>query len=234
MAVGTLYELCAFVAPFEDRMESEQDDVVPISEKYSIELRQLISACISYKPKDRPDATDLLEMALTKIRDNAKYKAAFLDFQLLQAAVRGDFNQVLNLLEDGAHIEAVAGTDGKGVLHRAAKSGNEALIPFLLAKGAEISSSAHNGETPLHCAAEAGLDSFVHILLDEGAHVNTVDKRGWTAVHTAAANNHSAVINTLLEEGSILRNIDYPTIDQTRLTPLHIAARNGCESALRF
>ena len=115
-------------------MQSEQDDVVPISDKYSIELKQLINACISFKPNDRPNANDLLEMALTKIRDNAKYKTAFLDFQLLQAAGRGDFNQVLDLLEDGAHINVVAGTDGEGVLHRAAKSGNEALIPFLLAK----------------------------------------------------------------------------------------------------
>lgn len=98
-------------------MQSEQEDAVPISEKYSIQLKQLISACISFKPNDRPDANDLLEMALTKIWDNAKYKTAFLDFQLLQAAGRGNFDQVLDLLEDGAHIEAVAGTDGEGVLH---------------------------------------------------------------------------------------------------------------------
>ena len=57
-------------------------------------------------------------MALTRIRDNAKYKAAFLDFQLLQAAGKSDFNQVLYLLKDGAHIKAVANTDGKGVLHQ--------------------------------------------------------------------------------------------------------------------
>lgn len=215
-------------------MESEQDEVVPISEEYSIELKRIISACISFKPDDRPGASDLLEIALRKIRDNAKYKAAFLDFQLLQAAGRGDFNQVLYLLEDGAHIEATAGTDGEGVLHRATKSGNEALIPLLLAKGAEISSSAHSGETPLHCAAAAGLDSLVHILLREGAHVGTVDNRGWTAVHTAAANNHSMVINTLFQKESIIRNIESTIIDgQKRLTPLYIAARNGCEAALQ-
>ncbi len=130
-------------------MESEQDDVAPIPDNYSLELKRLISDSISFKPNDRFDASDLLEMALTKIRENAKYKAAFLDFQLLQATGKGDFDQVLYLLEEGAHIKAVAGTDGEGVLHRAAKSGNEALIPFLLAKGAEISSSAHDGETPL-------------------------------------------------------------------------------------
>lgn len=213
-------------------MESDQDEVVSIPERYSIELKHIISACISFKPNDRPDASELLEMALTKIRDNPKYKAAFLDFQLLQAAGRGDFDQVLCLLEDGAHIEAAAGTDGEGVLHRAAKSGNEALIPLLLAKGAGISGSAHNGETPLHCAAAAGLDSFVRILLDEGAGIGAVDKRGWNVVHTAAANNHSRVISTLLEEGFI-RKIEYPTIDHKRLTPLHVAARNGCEATLQ-
>ena len=169
-----------------------------LSEKYSIELKQLISACISFKPIDRLNANDLLKMALTKIQDKAKYKTVFLDFQLLQAASRGDLNQLLNLFKDGARIEAVAGTDGKGVFHQAAKSGNEVMISFLLAKGVEISSSAHNGETILHFAISAGLDSMVHIFLDEEAYVNTLDKRGWTAVHNAAASNHSGVINTLL------------------------------------
>ena len=214
-------------------MDSEQDDIVPILEKYSIELKQLISACISFKPIHRSDANDLLKMVLTKIQDNAKYKTAFLDFQLLQAAGKGNLNQLLDLFENGAQIEAVASTDGIGVFHQAAKLGNEALIPFLLAKRVEISCSAYNGETLLHCAALARLYSMVHIFLDEGAYVNTLDERGWTAVHNAAANNHSEVISTLIEEESILKNIDYPTIDKTRLTPLHITVCNICKSTLQ-
>ena len=215
-------------------MESEDDKFTPISNEYSNEVRVLKSTRMSFGPNDCPDANKILETAQAKIWDNAEYKTAILNFQLLQAAENGDLENVLSLLEGGTQIEAQAGTVGKGVLHRAAKSKNAALCPLLLARGAELSARNQNGETPLHCAAAAGFSSAVWLLLNEGALLNSVDKRGWTVVHTAASTDHSGVVEMLLEEGNTIRSIDDPTNNQKRLTPLHIAALKDCEATLRL
>lgn len=83
-------------------MESENDEVTPIPNEFSSEVRALISTCMSFGPKDRPDALEILATAQTKMWDNAEYKTAFLNFQLLQAVEQGDFENVLSLLKNGA------------------------------------------------------------------------------------------------------------------------------------
>ena len=57
----TIYTLCTFEMPFQYHMEAEHDSYEPISDQYSVALRDLISSCMSFSPETRPSAYRLFQ-----------------------------------------------------------------------------------------------------------------------------------------------------------------------------
>ena len=124
------------------------------------------------------------------------------------------------------------------------------IIQDLINKGAEVNkANPEDGMSPLQIAAENGQTSFVELLLKNGAEVGEVNKQnGKTAIDYAIGGRHEQVINTLLNQAdpdgykpihlAIISNpfkkenfeflltkvnVDEPTENKEKKTPLHIA-----------
>ena len=73
--------------------------------------------------------------------------------QALHAALaRGDYLTVLQLIEQGADIEAKDPGAGASALHYAVMRGKMPVIDLLLTRGADVGSRSANGSTLLHTA----------------------------------------------------------------------------------
>jgi ankyrin repeat protein len=84
---------------------------------------------------------------------------------LMIAALTGQFDVAVRLIERGAHVNK----PGWAPLHYAATKGHLNLIQLLLEHHAYIDAASPNGTTPLMMAAHYGSDEAVRLLLDEGA-----------------------------------------------------------------
>ncbi len=87
-------------------------------------------------------------------------------------------------------------------LHLAAKRGQESIVKFLLASGAEVNAKNNDGETPLHNAARevhARSEELVRCLLASGADVNAKDNKGRTPLRATVMDS---VTRLLLDRGA--------------------------------
>ena len=125
-------------------------------------------------------------------------------------------------------------------LHRAAGTGNVALVLYALENGQSPNSMLH-GVAPLHVAACVGDLVATQLLIAFGADVQLSRARaraaggpgveGSTALHFAAANGHYAVVCTLLENGA-----RPAPVDKDGQTPESLASANQhtqCVAVLR-
>ncbi len=140
---------------------------------------------------------------------------------LMEAAGRGDVNQVKLSLAGGADINDKNGY-GRTALMFAAESGHQAVVDELVKGGAKVADHDREGLTALMIAAEGGHASVVSQLLGEAD-----DDHRQDAYHKALAARRFAIIKLLLEAGA-----DPDMLDEQRRTPLMAAARDGdCELA---
>ncbi|RCK78987.1 MAG: Ankyrin [Candidatus Ozemobacter sibiricus] len=141
-------------------------------------------------------------------------------------AEQGDLSGVKRWL--ARHPQAIAWRDALGLepLHRAVRSGNRALVEFLVQRGAPLDTpDGLQGWTPLHHAARLGYVGIVKVLLARGAASSPPDRRGQTPLHLAARLGKAATVAVLLQHGA--------QVDPTNLwdrTPLHEAVRLGREA----
>lgn len=150
-------------------MKSDMDAAAWTSDKYSTNLKSLVLKCIDAKPDHRPSALEITMLAHEEMKDTPQYRLAFKDHKLLLAVKQGDFDRVVQLLDEGARVYAENATDRETCLHLAARSVADlaaesrkpALIMLLVGKGAKLGARSVRGETPLHAAAGAGSGSMV-------------------------------------------------------------------------
>nr|ADA72176.1 AnkA [Anaplasma phagocytophilum] len=98
------------------------------------------------------------------------------------------------VVEAGAHINTPPGS--MSPLAAAVQAANEAsnlkaanrIVNFLLQRGADLSSTDHEGTPALHLATAAGNHKTAKLLVDKGAPATQRDVGGRTALHIAAAN----------------------------------------------
>lgn len=114
------------------------------------------------------------------------------------------------------------------VVHRAALTGDEAVLRHLLAEGVDPSLADGQQSRPLHAAAVADRPDAVRLLLAHGADRDALDSLESTALHHAAAAESIAAMETLLGAGALLE-----VRDCLGYTPLGRAAHSASAAALR-
>ena len=168
--------------------------------------------------------------------------------EIHEAAELGDLDRVKAYLsQDPKQIDLVD-AKGRTVLARAARSGKQEVVEFLLASGATediyaavivghvdkvsafleqdkklINARDKDGRAPLHWAALYGQKKVMELLLAEKADVNLLDGDGFTPLHWAATFNKREAIELLLANKANT-NIK---VEKYGWTPLRLAVIHG-------
>jgi ankyrin repeat protein len=143
--------------------------------------------------------------------------------EVADAAMRGDHDQVLDLLEHGADANAAQG-DGMTALHWAVTNQDVDTARSLIYAGANVHATTRlNGVTPLWLAAQSGEAVMVYMLLDNKADADAATGAGVTPLMIASASGNPDVVQVLIERGANPNSTE-KTYGQT---PLMFAAANN-------
>lgn len=151
---------------------------------------------------------------------------------LHKAAFKGDQAIVQLFLDAGADINA-ADNEGATVLHKAAFKGNSAIMSILLERGAKMDIRDKLGGTALYNACYAGFGKCVQMLLDKSedpaAMINIADVENRGPLHATACFGHWECTSMLVKH-----KIEFDLKDVNKMTPLHLAAFNGCNLSMAY
>ena len=143
--------------------------------------------------------------------------------EVADAAMRGDGDQLLSLLEHGADANEAQG-DGMTALHWAVTNQDVESARSLIYAGANVRATTRlNAVTPLWLAAQSGDAVMVYMLLDNKAEADAPNGDGVTPLMIASASGNPDVVHILFERGAN-PNAAERTYGQT---PLMFAAANN-------
>jgi beta-lactamase regulating signal transducer with metallopeptidase domain len=128
-------------------------------------------------------------------------RARSLDRALYEAARRGDTDEVLDLLGQGANPNASLPGDGSPLIG-AVRSGKSALVALLLDRGASPDLGVPGDGTALIAAAAAGRLEIVELLLERGAGPDVGVRGDGSPLIAAARSGRSEVVTRLLDRGA--------------------------------
>ena len=149
---------------------------------------------------------------------------------LWAAASRGDLDQVVYALDQGADIDwHNPFKQDRTPLHVAAWNDHESIVGLLVDRGADIDAADVDRRRPLHVAAWNGHESVVGLLVDRGADVDAADAYRDTPLHMAAREGHDSVARLLLDRGASIN-----ASDTINWTPLYMAAKADHEAVVRL
>ena len=104
------------------------------------------------------------------------------------------------LLEKGCPVNIVDNYNKWAPIHFAAESGNDDVLPLLLAYNPNIEIKDNFSRTPLHHATGSGQLTNVKLLIKHGANIIAQDTVGnYTPIYLAVEKGHGAVLKFLLE-----------------------------------
>lgn len=106
-----------------------------------------------------------IQSKATSFRSYATTKT---DLSLIDAAARGDAEELKKLLSSGSNVNA-SDYDMRTALHLAASEGHLEVVKFLLASGASINSADRFGNTALADALRSGKKAVARYLESQGA-----------------------------------------------------------------
>lgn len=143
---------------------------------------------------------------------------------ILQAAERGDLNEVRELVTAEPLCVSARDKDGYTALHRASYSDFGDVARFLLGVGADIEAGTADNWRPLHSASRWGNAHCVNLLLEHGADVNAKSAGSQTPLHLAAAHGYTGhTLQLLLMHPAIEPNV----LNSSNETASDIARRSG-------
>ena len=150
--------------------------------------------------------------------------------QLLDACEDGDLRLVKKLLRRDPSLLNKQDKDGWTPLITACGvPGGEALVQFLLEKGAAVDLATMDGVTALCLASQEGYEGTVKLLLEKGAAIDLANNKGTTALILASQYGHEGTVRLLLEKGAAIGHTK-----SDGATALVMACQNGHEGTVRL
>lgn len=154
--------------------------------------------------------------------------------QFLIALRTGDLDQVKKLVEKDPNLLHLRTELGGAVsfgyyspadftaLHWAAGTGDEPLLRYLRACGADVNATTKIGMTPLHVAVLMGRAEIARLLLTHVVDLNAQNAVGQTALHLAVLRNNVEITELLLAHG-----IKVNVADKHQRTPVDWAVQKN-------
>ena len=128
------------------------------------------------------------------------------DWRLLHTARYGTASEVQTLLDAGGDPH-VRGTDGRTLLHMAARNKNAAVTHALLDAGVDSLSKDRIGWTPLHLAASNKTVGVTQALLAAGADPNAESNNGETPLQWAVRYSENTAVSQALISAAAESNV---------------------------
>ncbi len=131
------------------------------------------------------------------------------DIELHKAVRANDAVRVLQLLNDGANVDApetkkTSALNSKSTsLVVAAGKEFEEIVRILIENGADVNAASIYGSTALSEAAVKGNTTIVRMLLEAGAKVDAANKWGKTPLKWATDSGHQETVEILLQAGAV-------------------------------
>lgn len=143
----------------------------------------------------------------------------------------GQFRVIVayEFLMQGANPES-RDSYGQSALHYAARFQYPVVMEYLIRAGVDIEAKDHNLRTPLHLASRYGSPRMVKALLLHGADCKVRDSTGSSPLHFWAAKPQFERVAEML----IKRGADVQAVNNAGATTLHVVARTGNLSRIRF
>lgn len=155
-------------------------------------------------------------------------KAGYGGFTPLQAACRGDHNNVVEWLCNEVKVALdVEDEAGNTALNEAARCGNLKCMDTVIVAGGNIDHPNTAGVTPFMAAVLNCRGAIVDILLKKGVNVNSVDNNGNSALHLAALCGFPKIVRQLL-----VNNIDIGVVNSDGLKAEDVAANDAIKTAI--
>lgn len=153
------------------------------------------------KSKDNNERTDILNKVKNELEQKQNYKPELsmsrieeLNKQLLEASRSGDFNQIKELLEQGANVN-VKNKDGFILLSNLGSRGFNDVFKMLIDKGANINGINDDGTSVFMKVVESNCLKNASVLLDKGVDIDFKDKQNRTALERIISDkSHLSVI----------------------------------------
>ena len=132
--------------------------------------------------------------------DTAIYSAE-LNEQMVSAAFEGNTAAVVELLSQGADVNAEGEYSGWTPLMLAARKGNTQLVSLLIARGADLNAKSRvRSRTALMEAARNRNIDTLKVLLAANPEVDAVDWEGYTVLMFAAVSGQLDIVNALIAQ----------------------------------
>jgi len=145
-----------------------------------------------------------------QISTESRNVPAATDTRLHQAALDGNKEEVMRLLEEGLNVNS-KDPDGRTPMMYASFNGHTEIVSELLKKGTMVNLRDNYGRTALMFASSGPFPETVKLLLQNKAEPNLADgEEHFTALMYAAAEGHLEIVKILLDNKAdpTLKDID--------------------------
>ena len=125
---------------------------------------------------------------------------------LVEAAQRGNEEQIGSLLAAGADLNGAVQGDGNALI-AAAQRGHLNVVQLLLNRGADVNAGVPGDGTPLIAAAQRGHLPIVTLLLERGADITLPFAGDGSPLIAAAQRGHLPIVQLLLDRGADIEQV---------------------------
>ena len=137
-------------------------------------------------------------------------------------AAHDDDLDALRTLSAEADVNMRDPDSGTTALDHAVRNGNQDMVQFLIARGADVNTSDESGYPVLMQLGEDATPELLWELINAGAKVNQKTSYGTTVLMSIASQNNSEILEELLSAGT-----DVNAADEDGMTALMMAASGG-------
>jgi ankyrin repeat protein len=205
-----------------DTTTSEAPAEMPVTSADTLkeERTDTLEAIPAYEPL-RP-IEGIGDYRVTVQSDTAANLEGDREFNLIQAADRGQLEIIKFLVERGVDVDATS-VDGVTPLMYASQNGYTEIMEYLITKGADVNATPDNDVTPLIGSVRTGHYEATEMLLEAGAEVDAKDELALTSLMHASAYDYPEIADLLIEKGA-----DVEAGDWFGTRPLMMAVYYDC------